>query len=332
MRFSLATLVALSLLWWCGAGELAAASSLPSFGNHEWLNGQPLTPGQLKGKIAVLRFYEEGCPTCRATWVSVNKMAHPWKTDKNVMLIAVSSGCAKGAVQTYAQAVKLDDWSVLVDEDRSFEKNFGFTISLQNIYQAMFLAPDGTLTPINGKEPEMGADIQRLYDQYKGQVVWKIDPKEVPASANALWQAYEYEQWSIVMTKLPDALRSSDAAVKALGGKIDTAIKAEIKKRMDEAKAKVDAGDKWGGFKIYEAVIADFGATNDTREAVPLAQKLRQDRKVGNEFTARDTYLKGKAMFADPKQKKQGEVYLQSIVDNYKDTEAAGMAKTLLGK
>jgi len=134
------------------------------------------------------------------------------------------------------------------------------------------------------------------------------------------------------MTKLPDALRSSDAAVKALGGKIDTAIKAEIKKRMDDAKAKVDAGDKWGGFKIYEAVIADFGATNDTREAVPLAQKLRQDRKVGNEFTARDTYLKGKAMFADPKQKKQGEAYLQSIVDNYKDTEAAGMAKTLLGK
>lgn len=333
MRTSTSFLLALFAGLVAGQADVSAANTLPDFGSrHEWINSGPLSPAMLKGKIAVLRFYEEGCPTCRATWVEINKSAKGWKADKNLVLIAVNSGVGKGGVQTYAQSVKLDDWSVLVDEDRSFEKNFGFTISLQNIYQAQFVAPDGSLTPINAAEPAMSQDIQRLYDQHKGQVVWKINPAEVPAAGKSLWQAYEFNQWPAVMKELPGTLRSNDAKVKELAGKIDAAAKVEIKARTEAGKAKNEAGEKWPAFKICEAVLADFGVTVDTKEASGLAQKLRLDRKVGNEFTARDTFQKGQAMLADPNQKKQGEVYLQSIIDNYKDTEAAGLAKALLGK
>lgn len=321
----------LTLFAVCMCTTAPAVDSL-DFGDHEWINSEPLTAQSLKGKMAVVRFYEESCPSCRATWTAINQSAVGWKKDKHLILIAVNSGTAKGQVQGYAQAVKLDNWRVLVDTDRAYEKKFGFTISLQNIYQAVFIAPDGSITPINAAEPNMSQDIQRMYDQHKDQVKWKIAPADVPAPAQDLWQAYELEQWSVVNQKLAAAQRSTDVKVKEFGVKIDTGVKEVIAARLAAAKEKLDAGDKWAAFKLYEAVMADFGMRAETKEASAQAGKLRSDRKVTLEFTGRDVYRKGLAMYADPNQKKQGEVYLQSVIDNYKDTEAAQAAKKALGK
>ncbi|MGH7146008.1 MAG: peroxiredoxin family protein [Planctomycetota bacterium] len=311
---------------------LAALDTLPAFPTADWVNGPALTADSLKGKIAVLRFYDADCPTCRATWAQINPMVKKWKDEHNLVLIAINSGVSKAGVETYSQQVHLDDWHILVDRDRTFEKNFGFVISLQNIYQAFFLAPDGSLTRIDGAEPNMGQEIAQLYAQYKDQVHWKIDPKDVPASAKDLWQAYEFEQWPLVMKALPAAQRSNDPAVKAFAGKIDAAVNAEIARREAAAKAAVTGGDKWAGFKIYETVLSDFGTTTATRTAYNESARLRQDQKVNLEFAGRAVLLQAEDMLRDPNRKAQGRVYLQSLVDQYKGTEAAATAQTLLGK
>ena len=87
---------------------------------NNWVNSAPFKMDQLKGKLVVLYFYEEGWPTCRRDWVGLMKISNKYK-GQPVFFFAVNSGNPASEVQSYVNSVKLD-WPTIVDTSRSFEK------------------------------------------------------------------------------------------------------------------------------------------------------------------------------------------------------------------
>src|SRR5262245_41779356 len=67
-----------------------------------WINAPPLSAEMLKGKGAVIWFYEEQCPNCRNKWPGMYELAKKYE-GQPVLFMAVNSGNSRDAVQEYVQ-------------------------------------------------------------------------------------------------------------------------------------------------------------------------------------------------------------------------------------
>src|SRR5439155_15687378 len=79
----------------------------------QWVNSGPVSLDLLKGKAAVLWFYEESCPTCREKWPPLLAMAKKYE-GQPVMFIGVNSGNPRPVVEQYARGVGCN-WPIIVD-------------------------------------------------------------------------------------------------------------------------------------------------------------------------------------------------------------------------
>src|SRR5437660_1596717 len=63
-------------LWadlWVGHGDRIGARA-EEWGRHVWLNSPPLTLGQLKGKVVLVRWWTDGCSLCAQTAPALNEL------------------------------------------------------------------------------------------------------------------------------------------------------------------------------------------------------------------------------------------------------------------
>jgi thiol-disulfide isomerase/thioredoxin len=307
------------------AASLQAASA-PDF-PAKMLNSPPLSKDGLKGKVVVLYYYEEGCPTCRKAWPDKLQIAQTYK-DKPVIFIAVNSGNSSADVAGYLGEVNCK-WPTIVDQDRSFEKASGMEnpISLQNIYQARIITPDGDFVPANSQA------LNQSIEQYIGKASWKLDPKEVPDSLKLAWQFMEIGNFNQAAASLANVQKTlKDDAGKAAAEKIKTAILTEYNNAIAPAKSAEAAGDAWAALKTYQTAAQQFSSLPEVAGLKTTMTKLSADPKVVKELKAAKLWLAAQnaATQPNPATKKRAIQMAEQIVKELPETEAAKAAQAAL--
>lgn len=298
----------------------ARAGTLPEF-TGQWVQGGPFTVEGLKGKAAVLYFYEEGCPSCRGKWPGIMSMTKQFENEP-VQFIAVNSGNPKASVGTYVSSVKCD-WPAYVDLDRSYEKNFGFEISLQNIFQTIYVDANGNTRG--------GSLNEEAIKKAVSTASWKIPPTDIPESLKKAWRALEFGQTAVAAPMVKQALGASDAKVKDAAKKLEAVIQADIAKRLETAKADNEASKKWAAYKGYAFVAENYKDFAESKPAVAEIGKLRSDKTVARELQAKGMFDKCIEWGNSPKnnEREQAKAGLAALATNFADTEAGATAKTM---
>lgn len=291
-----------------------------------WLNSPPLTTEMLAGKAAFLYFFEEGCPRCRERWPAIFEAANQFQ-GKPVVFIAVNSGTPRNEVQRYASEVGLK-WPVIVDTDRTFEKVAGLTneISLQNIYQARGLLPDGS---IQNASTDIAASVPELLSDAK----WRVEPAEVPELLKPAWLQIEFGNFNAASALVKKNLSSPKADVKSGAEKLLAAV---AKERDAAIKAADDAdagGRKWEAFKLYTALVLRFKTFDVPTEVHTKLRELAVDEAVRNELAAGKLWDGVARQFSPTAAPSKGALsQLQRLVKQHPDTEAARHAQAVLDR
>lgn len=306
--------------------SFAPAAPAPDF-PATMLNSPPLNKDGLRGKVVVLYYYEEDCPTCRKAWPERLKIAQSYK-DKPVIFIAVNSGNSSADVASYLSEVNCK-WPAIVDQDRSFEKASGLDnpISLQNIYQARIITPEGELVGANA-----GA-VNQSVDQHLSRASWKIDPKEVPDPLKLAWQFLEignFNQASASLTSAQNSLK--DDTGKAAAEKIKAVISAEFNNAIAAAKEAEAAGNAWAALKGYKLAVQQFSSLPETKELKTTITKLSADPAVVSELKAGKLWNEAQLAARSPNAatQKRAIQQAQQVVREYPNTEAATAAQAAL--
>lgn len=290
-----------------------------------WIASPPLSSAMLEGKAAVLWFYEEGCPTCRAKWPAMLTAAKKLE-GKPIVFIAVNSGNSREEVQGYLSDCGIT-WPTIVDQDRSFEKAAGVNeVSLQNIYQMRVLMPNGQLVP--GNIGDFEGTATRAAEAAK----WKVDPAEIPAALKPAWAAVEFGNYPAGAGLVKKSLTSPKADIKAAAEKLNEAIKGRIDTLLSDAKKSEEGGQKWPAYKSYSSIAADFKGYDIPAEVAAKVKELSVDPDVKGQLAAFKTLEGAKKSLSgnSAAARKRGVNQLEKLVSDQGSTEAAQEAKTIL--
>ncbi|HLQ44449.1 MAG TPA: redoxin domain-containing protein, partial [Planctomycetaceae bacterium] len=287
-----------------------------------WINSPPLSNEMLAGKAAVLYFFDEECPKCVEAWPKVLFTSTKFE-GQPVMFIAVNSGTARPQLEAYLRKNKVT-WPVICDSDRSFEHQFGFTISLQNIRQSRLLMPDGTLK--NGDVDNLeGSAVDALRD-----AKWKVEPKEVPQQLQTAWQAIEFGKYSDAALLLKKHLNGK-GAVKEAAQKLNQVVLDDLGTQLDAAKKALDDEKKWEAYKRYSAIPIKFKGFAVPSDVAASLKELSGDDAIKEELAALKTLdLAKQSASKSPTARKGAIKQLQNLIKDHPSTEAAHEAQELL--
>lgn len=302
-----------------------APPQLPA-GAADWINGGPVALENLKGKAAVIFFFEETCPNTRDEWPTLLAMAKKYE-QKPVLFIGVNSGNPREPLAKYLQDMKVT-WPVICDSTRKFEQDaLGKEINLQNIKQFQLIMPDGSMEYGDWMNPE--ASVTKALEK----AAWPTEPTGVPDQLFPLWKALEFGlSPGPAGSLLKPALNSADPTVKAAADSINTRIQAKIATDMQTAKAAFAAGEKWKSYKLVDSISVSYTGI-DLPESVGKAKTaLAADEAVKKELTAQRELdsLKKRARTATPVAMRGLIQKLKEIPTTYAGTDAAAEAEQLI--
>ncbi len=301
-----------------------AFAAAPQF-SGTWVNSSPLKTEGLKGKVVVLYYYEEGCPSCRAKWPGHIATSEQFK-DQPVVFIAVNSGNEPSKVASYLAAVNCN-WPALADVDRSFEKasNVG-VISLQNIYQARIITPAGNMVAADFNN--LGASVQSHLSSAK----WKVDPAIVPESMKAAWKAFEFGDYGPASAMVKRTINSKDEKTKTAAEALDKAITEDLEAVLAAAETAEKAGDKWAAYKAYNQAAATFKGHPKATLATEAVKRLATESSLKDEIRAMGMLDRAEKALASRSRNDQraGESMLDAIVKQFPETEAGIAAEKMV--
>jgi thiol-disulfide isomerase/thioredoxin len=291
-----------------------------------WINSGPISAETLKGKAALLYYFEEGCPKCRGRWPSLQETAKQFE-DKPIVFIAVNSGNAREPVADYAKDVKLN-WPIVVDTARQFEKDSGLTneISLQNIFQVRIVTPDGQFHSGDWN------DIEGTANKALAGAKWNVAPEGLPSELNPVRRALEFNTTTGLPSALKSGLSSGDAAVKASAEKLNALVQAKIAAEMQTAKQSYAAGEKWKSYKLVNAITIQYAGLELPEGVAKAKTALSADETVRNQLTAQRELdaLRKRARTATPAAAKGIIAKLKELSEKYANTDAGAEATQLL--
>ena len=302
----------------------SAAQAAPPAFTGTWVNSAPMKSEALGGKVVVMYFYEEGCPSCRAKWPGLIEASNQFK-EEPVVFIAVNSGNDPKAVESYLKSVNCD-WAGLADTDRNFEKSAGVpTISLQNIYQARIITPGGRIVQANP------GDLASAVKTYLPQAAWKVDPKIVPDSLKTAWKALEFGDYATAMATVKRTINSRDEKTRTAAQAMDQAITADIEALMAQAAKAESSGLKWEAYKSYELAATNFRGHPKATDAIAAIRRLAADKELKNEIRAMAMLQRAKSMMQSRNRQEQrsAQSMLEAIAKQFADTEAGSIAAKL---
>jgi hypothetical protein len=245
--------------------------------------------------------------------------------DKPVVFVGVNSGNPKNAVEQYAKSNKFE-WPILVDEARETEKQLGFTISLQNIYQSALIDPAGKLHRIGSDDKDMADAINRHLPEAK----FLFDGVTIPDKLKPLARDLELGLYEPGVAEL--------AAVSLKTGKDQPAAQAMYEKfkpiaegGLERAKAFEGEGKKYAAYVEYAKVAAWFKKTDYEKAATAALAPLKKDKEVQDELNAKLMLDQAKALLASSKkaERESAPALLAALKKKYPNTEAAKDAEKL---
>lgn len=302
-----------------GAQEKLAFPQNPA----QWVNGRPLTVESLEGKTAVLWFYEEQCPSCRAKWPGMLEVSRKY-AGKPVVFIAVNSGNPRPAVEQYLKQCSIP-WPTIVDPTREFEKAAGIDnpISLQNIHQMKIITPEGRITYGDWK------DFEGSVAKAAAGAKWKIEPTDMPQTLMPAWQAIELGDYVSAAPLVKKGLADKKPEVKEAAEKLNDYAQAELAKAIEGTKQLSGAGDKWAAYQACRAVADRFKGYDLPEDFKSTGRELSQDDDVKKQIAAATELEKIKKTLGSTSAmvRKKAATALDKFIETNPGTDAAKEAE-----
>jgi hypothetical protein len=226
---------------------------------------------------------------------------------KPAVFIAVNSGNPKSEVEGYAKETRFE-WPILVDQSRAVEKAYlNSEISLQNIYQARLVTPEGQM-----------ASAKMFFD---GVVV---HPKLKPAADEI--ELGNFEAGVPAVAAAQKGAKDLGESAKAMMEK----LKAVADSMVEKAKG-LEASSKYAAWAEYGRVAAWFKGTEYEKPAAASQAELKKDKTVQDEIAAQQMLAQAKTLLASPRKadKPAAAGLLAALQKKYPASEAAKEAGKL---
>ena len=295
----------------------------PDFPPGVFNDGKHYRLEDFRGKTVVLYFYEKQCPSCRASVPKRNQVVEAYK-GKPVKFIAVAAGDTLPEAKSYAGQTGLA-MPVYADAMSLMEKRYGFSISLNNIWQFRVIGPDGKVA---GYKMEAG-------DQHLEKAVaasqWKYTDHGYDARLAPAIDLLEWGQYEAGMTRLRPHLKNANAELAASAQKLYDALKAEGEQWLAQA-AELESSDPAAAHDLYARVAAVFAGDELAGKAKEPVARLRALPAVKDELAARQMYggFLNVLSQATPAKKDKLVEAGQRIVKKYPSTPTAARVSEVL--
>jgi len=244
--------------------------------------------------------------------------------DKPAVFIAINSGNPKSAVESYAKSNKFE-WPIFVDEARETEKQMGFTISLQNIYQVALIDPSGKLHRIPFEDSAIATEVNKYLPEAK----MLLDGIKIPDKLKSMARDLELGQFEPAIADLAALAQKSpkDEAIQAMYDK----FKPMAESGLERGKAFELEGKKYAAYVEYARVAAWFKKTDYEKSATAALTPLKKDKEVQDEIAAKQMLDQAKSLLSSGKKgdKESAPAVLAALQKKYPNTEAAKEAAKL---
>lgn len=328
------TLLSLCLIWTFflsstsngSAQDAADKKSTPKLPSNPaaWINSQPLTTDMLTGKAAVLFFFEETSQPLADSWQRLSFQAQKFDGTP-VIFIGVNSGTPRPQLEAYLRKNNVK-WPVICDSDRSFENQFGFMVSPENVKQARLLMPDGKFKNADADNLEGSAvDAAR-------EAKWKVElePKDVPPVLMQAWMAIEFGRYPEAAQTLKKNLNGK-GEIKEVATKLNQFVLDDLAGQVEAAKKSLEEGKKWDAFKRFSVIPTKFKGFAVPTEVNANLKELNSDEAIKEEQGAmRQLDLAVQAASRSPSARKGALKQLEKLIKDHPDTEAAAEAQKLI--
>jgi cytochrome c biogenesis protein CcmG, thiol:disulfide interchange protein DsbE len=115
--------------WWSGAGAadavLRIGGGLPSVVLRDIKGATIRIPGDIRGKVLILHFWQAGCSSCKLEMPAMDNLYATYRR-KGLEILAVNVGQKKETVQASAGELGVS-YPLLIDADRKGSTVFGVT-------------------------------------------------------------------------------------------------------------------------------------------------------------------------------------------------------------
>jgi peroxiredoxin len=326
-RFTHHVLIALlaSAFSACLASPASAAGQYgeqaPDFPPGVFSDGGHYKLSDFEGKVLVLFFYEQDCPTCRGLIPERNKVVAQFK-DKPVKFIAVGAGDSIPDVMSYVRGTRLAMPS-FADNMGVMEHRYGQHISLQNIYQFRIIGPDGKIVGYRMEPAEIEKAVAGVKWKYK-------DAGYDPKLGNVL-DLLEWNQFDRAIPMLKP-LTKGKQPVNESAAKLYEALKTEAKGWLDEAEKAAKAEDPVKAYDLYARVSACFAGDDLAKTADAALKTLKKTKPVTDELAARALYDQLGVAMSKAAHNRRSDVitFCQGIVKKYPEAPTGKRATDLV--
>ncbi|HZE99770.1 MAG TPA: redoxin domain-containing protein [Planctomycetota bacterium] len=290
-----------------------------------WVNSKELSLDRLKGKVVIVFFFEEQCPRCIASIPARNQLRKNY-ADKPVVFIAINSGNPKSVIEDYVKSNKFE-WPIFIDERRETEKPFGFTISLQNIYQWFMIDPDGKLHRTAFDEKGVAEDI----DKHLSEAKMLFDGISVPEKLKPMARDLEFGQYDPGVSELATLAAKGPKDLQPAAEAMYDKLKPMAESGLEKARALEAEGKKYPAYGEYARVASWFRKTDYEKTATTAMAALKKDKEVQDELAAKALLDQAKALLSSSKKgEKEGAApILAALQKKYPGSEAAREAAKL---
>jgi hypothetical protein len=249
--------------------------------------------------------------------------------DKPVVFLAVNSGNPKSVVEDYAKSNKFE-WPIFVDDQRETEKPFGFTISLQNIYQCFLIDPAGKLHRSPADDKGMADEVNKYLPDAK----MFFDGITIPEKLKALARDLELGQYEPGIAELASLAAKSSKDVQEAAQAMYEKFKPMAESGLERGKSFEGEGKKYAAYVEYAKVAAWFKKTDYEKTATAALATLKKEKEVQEEVAAKQMLDQAKSLLSSSKKsdKESAPALLAALQKKYPNTEAAKEAAKLAGK
>jgi peroxiredoxin len=312
MKRVLSILALLALLTPAAGAAGNAGEQAPDFPPGLFADGNRYSLKDLEGKAVVLFFYEQDCPTCRGKIPERNQVVAQFK-DAPVKFIAIAAGDSMTDARAYQMSTHLN-MPVFVDNLSLMEKRYGFSISLQNIWQFRVIDPTGKVVDYRMEPQAIEKAIAKVESKYKKE---DYDPKLAQAV-----HLFHWGQYADGMRALKPHLKATKKEVLDSAKALYEKVKAEGEQWLADAEAANQAEKPIEANDLYTKVSTVFAGEDLAKKAADPLKKLAASKDVKDELGARIMFLQlnqgvGRAT---PQQRDQVMKFAASLAKKYQKT------------
>jgi len=210
---------------------------------------------------------------------------------------------------------------VFVDENRETEKPFGFTISLQNIYQCFIVDPAGKLHRAPAEDKAITDEINKYLPEAK----FLFDGIKIPDKMKALARDLEMGQYDPGVSELAALAAKAPKDLQEAATAMYDKFKPMAEGGLERAKALEGEGKKYPAYVEYARVASWFKKTDYEKTATAAMATLKKEKEVQDELAAKQMLDQAKTLLSSSKkaEKESAPAILAALQKKYPNTEAA---------